>query len=120
MTAGTLHVVDPNLYRKHLAKMQLQDGECVEIRITRAEEAKKHWQLKFYYGYIIKQCCENGDTVKDMDTYFRALFLPPDVATISQMSYEQMRDYLIQCEEHAARVMGVVVTGPDEIRKRVA
>lgn len=113
-----MHVVDPNAYQRQLARMALGDGEAVEIRITRAAEAKRHWQLKWYYGYVVRQCCENGDTVKDMDVYFRTLFMPPDVVTLHDMSYEQMRDYLIQCEEHAARVMGVVITGPDEIRQR--
>lgn len=101
-------------------KRQLKpgDGESFVVRIEREADAKKHWQLKWYFGFCVKQCVEKtGYTVKEMDDYFRALLLPPDVMTISVMTYEQMRDYILAVEQHAAEVIGVVIVGPNEIRR---
>lgn len=98
------------------------DGETFIVRVEREADAKKHHQLKWYWGFIVKQCyeAETGHTVNDFDEMFRAMFMPGDVATLSLMSYEQMRDFNIQCEEYAARVIGVVVTGPHDAREWVA
>jgi len=74
-------------------------------------------RLKWYYGYIVKQCCEHtGYSALEMDTIFRSYFLPPDVPTLHLLSDDQMRDYNLHCEAYAAERIGVVVTGPDDAR----
>lgn len=95
--------------------MKPEAGERFAIRIEREQDAKKHHQLKWYYGYVIKQCVERtGYTVPELDAMFRALFMPGDVETLSLMSYEQMRDFNLQSEQYAAEVIGVVIVGPRE------
>lgn len=97
------------------------DGTELVIRIEPLEEAKKHHQLKWFYGYIVKQCCaKTGYTVIEMDTIFRAEFLEPTVVTLSENSYEQQAEFNLNAERYAAEVIGVVVKGPREAREWTA
>lgn len=93
-------------------------GERFVMRIEREADAKRHHQLKWYYGYVVKQCvAKTGYTAVEMDNIFRAEFMPRDVDTLSLMSFEQMADYNVHCEQYAAEVIGVVVKGPREARE---
>lgn len=89
------------------------EGCALKIRIEPEDEAKKHHQLKFYFGYVVKPCVEHtGYTMTEMDAIFRGLFMPADVETLSDMSYDQMALFNIACEEYAARVIGVQIERP--------
>jgi hypothetical protein len=102
-------------------KLKPGDGEAFIVRVEREADAKRTHRLKWYYGYIVKQCCaKTGYTVLEMDTIFRAECLPPDVETISHMSDEQMADYNTLCEKFAAEAIGVVVEGPNDARRWAA
>jgi hypothetical protein len=114
-------LVDPVVYHAGLRQMKLGEGEAVVIRLEREADAKRYHRLKWFYGFIVKQCVENtGYTVPELDAMFRALFMPADVPTLSLMSDEQMRDFNIQSEAYAAEVIGVVIVGPDEARRYAA
>lgn len=116
-----LRLVDPVVFNAAMKKLQPGDGETFVIRVEREADAKRHHQLKWYYGYIVKQCVEKtGYPVPEMDAMFRALFMPGDVATLSLMSFEQMEDFNRQCEHYAAETIGVVIEGPDGARRWVA
>lgn len=98
-------------------KLDPGDGETFIVRVEREDDAKKHHQLKWYFGYIVKQCCEKtGYTPVEMDTIFRALFLDPEVTTVSENTYEQQREFNLHCEQYAAEAIGVTVVGPDDAR----
>ncbi len=102
---------------KVLRKLKPAAGECFVVRVEREDDAKKHHQLKWFYGFIVKQASEaTGYTVKETDDMFRALYMPPDVKTLSDMSYRQMADFNTQCEAYAAETIGVVIVGPDDAR----
>ncbi len=110
---GRLVLDDQVLFNAGLRKLKPGAGERFVISVAREADAKRHYQLKWFYGYIVNQCVEwTGYTVKEMDQEFRARFMPPDVATLSQMSEEQMRDFNLQAEQYAAEVIGVVIQGP--------
>lgn len=101
------------LFNAGLRKLDPGAGERFIVRVEREADAKRHWQLKWYYGYCVKQCVEKtGYSVPEMDAIFRAECMPTDVETLSLMSYEQMRDFLILVEKYAAEVIGVVIVGP--------
>jgi hypothetical protein len=55
-----------------------------------------------------------------MDAILRAACLPPDVATLSDTSYDAMREFILACEAYAAQTIGVSITGPDDVRQRAA
>ena len=112
-----IRFADRASFDAHVRRMKLGEGEAVVIRVEREADAKRYHQLKWYFGYIVKQCSEHtGYPVPELDVMFRALFLPPDVETLSLMPYEHMRDFLLQCEHYAAETIGVVVTGPADAR----
>lgn len=116
-TRGTLQIVQPRILDARIAGLHPGDGELFVVRVEREADAKRHHQLKWYYGYIIEQTIEyTGETTADRDLHFRSLFLPFDVATLSDISYEQMQTYNVRCEQYAAEVIGVVVSGPDDAR----
>jgi len=58
MTNGTLHVVDPDRWQRDLAQLQIGDGEVVTIVVMAAADAKRYYQLKWYWGYLVKQAAE--------------------------------------------------------------
>jgi hypothetical protein len=116
-----LRLVDPKGYTASLQALDPGAGESFVVLVMREVEAKQHHQLKWYYGYIVKQCCaKTGYTVVEMDHIFRAEHMPRDVDTLSLMSYEQMADYNVNCERYAAEVIGVVVKGPHDAREWAA
>lgn len=121
MVKGTLQMLDPEGYARDVRQMRIGDGEEVEIRVSRAADAKQHSQLRWYFGYIVKQSAEStGYTLREMDAIFRVECLPPGTVTISTLTYDEMRDFILACEVYAAQTIGVVISGPDEIRKRAA
>lgn len=114
---GVLRLLDEQGYKSAVKRLKLGEGEAVVIRIEREADAKRYHRLKWYYGYIVKQCVEHtGYTVPETDAMFRALFLPHDVETISLMSDEQMAEFNRQCEIYAAETVGVAIHGPEEAR----
>jgi hypothetical protein len=116
-----LRLTDPVVFNASMRRLKPGDGEAFVIRVEREADAKRHHQLKWYYGFVVKQCVEKtGYPVPEMDAIFRAQFMPGDVETLSLMSYEQMEDFNRQCEQYAAEVIGVVVEGPDGARRWVA
>jgi hypothetical protein len=120
-TEGHLKLCDEKAFRAGIRRLKPGDGEVFVGRFEREADAKKYHQLKWYYGYIVKQCVgHTGYTVIEMDTIFRALFLPPDVKTLSEASYEQLHDYNLQCEQYSAETIGVVIEGPDSARSYAA
>ena len=121
MTNGTLHVVDPDRWQRDLAQLQIGDGEVVTIVVMAAADAKRYYQLKWYWGYLVKQAAEyTGYPLREMDAIFRIECLPPGVLTISTMTYDEMRDFILACEVYAAQTIGVVISGPEDIRTRAA
>jgi len=36
------------------------------------------------------------------------------------MTYDEMRDFILACEVYAAQTIGVVISGPEDIRTRAA
>jgi len=121
MTGGVLQIVDPNQYARDLRQMRIGEGEELEIRVSRAADAKQYWQLKWYFGWIVRPCCEaTGYSLREMDAIFRTECLSPGVVTLSDTTYEEMRDFLQACEVYAAQTIGVVITGPEELRKKAA
>lgn len=119
--SGRLVLDDQMLFSAGMRRMKPGAGERFIIRVEREAEAKRHHQLKWYFGYIVKQCCaRTGYNAKEMDVIFRVEYLPPDVETLSDLSYEQMADYNVQCEKYAAEVIGVIVVGPREARDYIA
>lgn len=118
---GTLHLVDQMAFNARMRRLKPGQGESFVVRVEREADAKKHHQLKWYYGYIVKQCCQaTGYTVVEMDYLFRAEHMPRDVETLSLISYEQMADYNVNCEKTAAEEIGVIVVGPREARDYIA
>jgi hypothetical protein len=118
---GSLRLVDQVVFNARMRRMKPGQGEAFVLRVEREADAKRHHQFKWYFGYIVKQCCaRTGYNAKEMDIIFRVEFLPPDVDTLSDLSYEQMADYNVQCEKHAAGVIGVIVVGPREARDYIA
>jgi len=116
-----LRLADPLVFNAGMRRLKPGAGESFVIRVEREADAKRHHQLKWYFGYVVKQCVEKtGYAVPEMDQIFRALFMPGDVETLSLMSYEQMEDFNRQCEHYAAEVIGVVVEGPDNARRWAA
>lgn len=114
-------LTDSVIYHAGLRQMKLGEGEAVVVRVEREADAKRYHRLKWYFGFIVKQCVEKtGYTVPEMDTMFRALFMPADVSTLSLMSDEQFADFNTQCEAYAADVIGVVIVGPDDARRYAA
>lgn len=112
-----LRLDDPTVFSAGMRKLKPGEGETFVVRVEREADAKRHHQLKWFYGYIVKQCVEKtGYTVPEMDAMFRALFLPGDVDTLSLMSYEQMEDFNRQCEHYAAETIGVAIVGPSDAR----
>lgn len=113
--------LDPIRFASSQKRAKWGEGVELVIRIEPLEEAKKHHQLKWFYGYIVKQCCaKTGYTVIEMDTMFRAEFLDPTVVTLSENTYDQMAEFNLNCERYAAEVIGVVVKGPNEARRWAA
>lgn len=93
-------------------------GESFVVRVEREEDAKKHHQLKWYYGYLVKQISEHtGYPTPEVDAMLRALHMPPDVETLSLMSYEQMGDFNRLCEIYANEVVGIQIYGPEDARR---
>ncbi len=116
-----LRLDDPMVFSAGMRKLKPGDGEPFVIRIEREQDAKKHHQLKFLFGYCYKQVSEyTGFTMPEVDLMFRGLFLPPGVDTLSLLSYEQMQEFNRACEQYAAEVIGVVVMGPDDARNWTA
>lgn len=114
---GKLRLVDRDAFDKRLAKLQPGDGEPFVIRVEREAEAKKHHQLKWFFGYIVEQCIAyTGETAGDREIDFRSRFLPYDVSTLSEMNFDQMAEFNRQCEQYAADVIGVTISGPDDAR----
>lgn len=113
-----LHHDDVVLFNAKVRKrLQPGAGETFIIRVEREAEAKKHHQLKWYWGYIVRQCIKHTyETATERDDDFRARFMPPDVPTLSLMSYEQMDVFNMHCEVFAAEVIGVSIIGPDDAR----
>lgn len=121
MTNGTLQMVDQDGYARDVRQMRLGEGEEVTIVILAAAEAKRHYQLKWYWGYIVPQSSEQtGYSIREMDDLLRVNCLPPGTVTISALTYDEMREFILACEVYAAQTMKVVISGPDEIRKRAA
>lgn len=90
---------DQVTFHAMLKRLEPGAGERFVVRVEREETAKKHHQLKWYFGDIVKQCCaKTGYTAIEMDTIFRVECMPPDVETLSLMTYEQMADYNVACE----------------------
>jgi hypothetical protein len=119
-TGTTVQVDDEAFFPLRLRLAGFGNGERVVIRVESEPEAKRHHQLRWYYGYIVKQLCENGESEKEWDERLRGECLPPDVETLSAMTYEQMDAFNLRCEQYAAEVVGVVIQGPDEARQFVA
>lgn len=120
-TDGIAVAIDGVAFTSKQKRAKWGDGTELVIRIEPLEEAKKHHQLKWFYGYIVKQCCaKTGYTVIEMDTIFRAEFLEPTVVTLSENTYEQMAEFNLNCERYAAEVIGVAIKGPDSARRWVA
>ena len=114
---GKLHMAKPRIWTARLLDLEPGEGELFVVRVEREADAKKHHQLKWYYGYIVNQCIEHtGETTKERDDHFRTMFLPFDVVTLSEISFEAMQVYNLSCEQYAAEVIGVVVSGPDDAR----
>lgn len=112
---------DQAMFHLRLRLAGFGDGERVTIRVESEPDAKRHHQLEWYWGYILPQVAANGETENRWDRRFRRMFLPPGVnGRLSRTTYEQMADYIVHCEEYAARVAGVVIQGPDEARRFVA
>lgn len=112
-----LRLADPTVFSAGMRKMKPAEGEPFVVRVEREADAKRHHQLKWFYGYIVKQCVEKtGYTVVEMDTMFRSLFMPHDVPTLSLMSYEQMQEFNRACEQYAAETIGIVIAGPHDAR----
>jgi hypothetical protein len=108
---------DSSLFNTRMSRLDPGAGERFVIRVEREADAKKYHRLKWYWGYVVKQCVEyTGHTVPEIDQMFRALFLPFDVPTISLLSDEQLREFNLQCEAYAAETIGVSITGPDDAR----
>lgn len=115
---GKLTVLDLVTMRAALRQMGLGDGEELVVRVERQQDAKRHHQLKWFHGYIVKQCIDfTGETAKERADDFKARFLPPDVPGLTEMSYEQMRDFNTHCEVFAGEVIGVSIVGPDDARR---
>jgi hypothetical protein len=113
--------LDAHLNEQVRRRLKPADGESFIVRVEREADAKRHHQLKWFYGYIVKQCVEKtGYAVPELDAMFRSLFIPGDVETLSLMSYEQMEDFNRQCEHYAAETIGVVIEGPDSARRWTA
>lgn len=124
------------LFHLRLRLAGFGDGERVAIRVESEPEAKRYHQLQWYWGYIVKQLCETGDserwwnehlivqcgspTRELWDDHLRSECMPPNVATLSAMTYEQMDAYNLRCEQYAAEVVGIVIQGPDEARQFAA
>lgn len=117
---GDRMVFDDEFVNLRLRMAGFGDGERVAIRVESEPEAKRHHQLKWYWGFILPQLAENGEPETVWDDRLRELFLPPGVETLSLTSFEQMADYNLRCEQYAAEVVGVVIQGPEEARRFAA
>lgn len=116
-----LQFSDVVTYHAGLRGMKLGQGEEVQVLVMRPEEAKRYWQLKWYYGFIVKQCVEKtGYTKREMDAILRANGLDPEVTSLVTASYSALRDLILASEIYAASEIGVVVEGPADVRERAA
>lgn len=119
--AERLRLTDSVVFNAGMRRLKPGAGESFVIRVEREADAKRHHQMKWYFGYIVKQCVEKtGYSVPEMDAIFRSLFLPGDVDSLSLMSFEQMEDFNRQAEHYAAETIGVVIEGPDGARRWAA
>src|SRR5262245_43558706 len=116
-SGGKLRLVDPHGYAKGIAALEPSDGESFVIVVMREADAKRHHQLKYLFGYLYKQVsAHTGYPFPAVDAMLRGLFLPHDVPTLSLMSYDQMREFILQCEAYAASTIGISIAGPDDAR----
>jgi hypothetical protein len=111
-------LLDEMAFHRGVKKLGLGEGESLVVRIEREADAKRHHQLRFLFGFVYKQVSEyTGYPIPEVDAMFRGLFMPADVETLSLMSYEQMADYIPQCEAYAAETIGVSIVGPESARR---
>lgn len=114
---GRLMLDSDAFFSTRMKRLEPGAGERFVVRVEREVEAIRYHRLKWYFGYIVKQCCAfTGYAAPEMDALFRSYFMPKDVPTLHLMSDDQMREFNIHCEAYAAQTIGVVVTGPDDAR----
>lgn len=94
--------MDPGAYQRDLRKMTLGEGEEVEIRIMRKEDAYTYGAIKHYWGYIIRPLSEwNGNFPTEWHLMLKAMFLPEGKTSIAELSADELRTYKEQCEVYA-------------------
>lgn len=110
MSDGTLHILNPARYRKQLASMQLADGEEVELRITRAEEAKRAAQVRLWFACIRELSDHTGYDVKEMHELAKAAVTEPDWPTsLGAYTKDQLSAAITKLLQWAAESVGCVL-----------
>lgn len=91
--------------------MKLGDGEAVEIRVTRAEEAKRVSQVRLWFACIRELSEHTGYDVKEMHELAKVAVWEPDWPTsLAQWSKDQMSAAITKLVRWAAEDVGCVLT----------
>lgn len=89
---GRVALVNQRGYQAQVRGAGWGNGEALVLRIEPEADAKKHHQLKWYYGTLLPAYQDyTGDP--DGHVMFKARYLPDGVTSLAQTTYEQMADF---------------------------
>src|SRR5688572_9941373 len=102
---GRIHILDREGYLVKAADAAKAwgDGVCLRVRIEPEPDAISDGQRKYYFGRIIQPLVDITGYHKDeWHGMLKTSFFPDDGRTsITQLSHDEMRDYMDRCEQYA-------------------
>lgn len=104
---GDVHVTDSYYAsrRKRFAK-SVGDGVFLRIRIEPKDEAVAYGQIKFYFGRIVGPLVEHtGYRQDEWHLMLKSQFLQEGKTSITELSHDEMRDYIEACEQWARETL---------------
>lgn len=103
-TAGRVQLVDEFTYRACIkrAGKKWGEGAALVVRVEPEEDAQTHGQRKHYFGHVVTPLSEwNGDFLSDWHLLLKSMFMPDGKTSLTQLNYDEMREYIQQCEVYA-------------------
>lgn len=99
---GDVHVTDYGYQvRRQKAARKWGDGTVLTIRIEPEEDAWRHADAKWLYGYCYAPVsAKHGETVAEVHMRMKAQFMPDDGRTsITELNREEMRAFIESVEQ---------------------